>query len=165
MSEALLLRMGPTLTPRPPRRGHRSTVSGRGKASGPRGGLREAATARCLRRALGVGGNSNLLDASLSPDLGSQSCKLVWSMTTLMMRQVRGKTESLCTKQRFCDLWNAEATISFPSLQRPNSNTPLAQVYPPHFGQVTDFPDNPHPHPQSYISQSRHQVCSSSKNI
>lgn len=38
ISEALLLRMGPTLTPRPPRRRHQPTVSGGSKASGLRGG-------------------------------------------------------------------------------------------------------------------------------
>lgn len=37
MSEALLLRMGPTLTPRPPRRGRGPTVSSRGKTPGPPG--------------------------------------------------------------------------------------------------------------------------------
>lgn len=38
ISEALLLRMGPTLTPRPPGRAQRLSPSGRSKAPGPRGG-------------------------------------------------------------------------------------------------------------------------------
>lgn len=115
----------------------------------------------------GEWGISNLLDASLSPDLGSPSHKLVWSMTTLTMRQVsegQGRQSHSVPKQRFRDLQDAEATISFlpfrgrltilPSPRSPPSILVKSQIF------LT-----PHPHCESYICHSRHAACPCSKNM
>lgn len=47
---------------------------------------------------IGWGGTSDLLQASLSPDLGSQSHKPLWRVTSLTMRQMKSKIKSLCAK-------------------------------------------------------------------
>lgn len=90
ISEALLLRMGPTLTPRPP--GEDSDHSEWQKQSPVLcGGLAACEAPKKLH-----------CDASgeppLSPGQGLKSPKPTWRVTAQMLRQVRSKTKSPCAK-------------------------------------------------------------------